>query len=97
MILLQGDDGSRVIPLQEGKVNDIRLEVTAEDGTTKVYVVHAQRLSAKDATLSNLQMASGQLTPPFSSAITDYECNYLPMSVLYSELVPFLLCDTLDL
>ena len=64
------------MPLAEGTVNDIKIEVTAEDGTSKNYFVHVRRLSAKDAALGTLSISSGQLDPPFSPDVTNYICMF---------------------
>ena len=73
-IYFQGSGGSRTVPLVEGKVNEIKIEVTAEDGTTKNYLVFVKRLSAKDASLSNLSVGAGALDPEFCSDIFTYSC-----------------------
>ena len=72
LILLQGSDGGRTVPLTEGQIRDIKIEVTAEDGTTKNYFVHVHRLSAKDATLSDLKLSQGTLKPEFSPSLLEY-------------------------
>ena len=61
--------------LKEGLVNEVKIEVTAEDGTTQFYLVHIKRLSAKDATLSDLQLTSAMLQPSFSTDILEYTCR----------------------
>ena len=55
----------------------IKLEVSAEDGTTKVYKINAKRLSAKDASLSGITMSAGSLQPEFDGEVLEYtsECN----------------------
>jgi hypothetical protein len=74
---IQGSGGSRTVPLKEGTVNDIKIEVTSEDGTTKNYFVHVRRLSAKDAALGSLSISSGELDPPFTPDVTYYICMYI--------------------
>ena len=71
-IYSQGGEGGKTVPLKEGVVNDIKIEVTAEDGTVRNYFVHIRRLSAKDATLSNIKLNIGKLTPEFSADVTQY-------------------------
>ena len=61
------------MPLKEG-VNDIRVEVTSEDGSTKTYVVHARRLSAKDASLSGIKVNPGSINPDFAADVLEYTC-----------------------
>lgn len=73
-----GDDGKDV-PLKEGAVTDIKIEVTSEDGTIQHYFVHVKRLSAKDAFLSDLQLSVGSLTPEFNPDVLSYSC----MSISY--------------
>ena len=53
--------------------NAIPVEVTAQDGTTKItYTVTVNRLPSNDATLSNLTSSSGTLTPSFAPGTTAY-------------------------
>lgn len=73
----QGSGGGKEVPLKEGEVTDIKIEVTSEDGTVKNYFIHAKRLSAKDAVLSGLELSVGELSPEFSSDITEYSCKLL--------------------
>ena len=81
-IILQGSGGSRTVPLKEGEVNDIKIEVTAEDGTTKNYLVHVRRLSNKDATLGSLKLNEGILVPYFSPDTLSYTCKFKGMVLL---------------
>jgi len=74
---MQGSDGSKNVPLEEGCVTDVKIEVTAEDGTVRVYVVHATRTSPKDAALSALKISAGKLDPVFSPDIKEYFCKAL--------------------
>ena len=53
--------------------NPIPVEVTAQDGTTKItYTVTVTRGPSSDATLSNLTSSIGTLTPGFAPATTAY-------------------------
>ena len=72
---LQGSGGSRTVELKEGVVNEIKIEVTAEDGTTRIYVIQAKRLSAKDAVLSGLKVSAGSLHPEFNGDVFSYTCK----------------------
>ena len=72
---MQGRGGSKTVPVKEGEVTDIQIEVTAEDGTVKKYFIHVKRLSAKDATLSDLKVDKGALQPGFSPDVTEYTCK----------------------
>ena len=74
-LLFQNSGGSRTVPLKEGEINEIKIEVTAEDGTTKIYWVRVNRLSAKDATLSELKVSAGKLEPEFSPDCLEYNGN----------------------
>ena len=66
------------MPVKEGAVTDIKIEVCAEDGkTTKVYIIHVKRLSAKDATLSSLKLDVGKIIPEFSPETFEYTCKYI--------------------
>ena len=63
---------SNAINLTVG-ANTITTVVTAQDGTTKdTYTVIVNRAPSSIATLSNLTLSSGSLTPVFSSIITSY-------------------------
>lgn len=65
-----------MVRLTEGQSLDVEIVVTAEDGnTTKTYTIKMRRLSADDATLSQLEVSVGALSPPFSPFIYMYECN----------------------
>ena len=67
--------------LSEGQVLDVEIVVSAEDGsTTKTYSIKMRRLSADDATLSQLELSVGTLSPTFSAFVQSYECH-LPSSV----------------
>ena len=81
LLFLQGADSSKAVQLTEGKISEAEIVVTAEDGkTTKTYVIRIRRLSANDATLSQLEVSAGVLQPVFSPLTTTYEC-YLPSSI----------------
>ncbi|CAC5388775.1 unnamed protein product [Mytilus coruscus] len=69
-----GSDGGKDVPLKEGQITDIKIEVTSEDCTIKNYFIHAKRLSAKDATLSDLKLSDGNLSPEFSDNVFEYSC-----------------------
>eukprot|EP00118_Oscarella_pearsei_P009271 m.52505 g.52505 ORF g.52505 m.52505 type:complete len:1143 (+) comp34215_c0_seq2:19-3447(+) len=70
---IKGGDGGKVVPLQEGEVKEIKVEVAAEDGkSTKVYLIKTKRLSSSDASLENLTLSSGKLIPEFSPTVRDY-------------------------
>ncbi|MFC4098082.1 cadherin-like beta sandwich domain-containing protein, partial [Paenibacillus xanthanilyticus] len=67
---------SASIPLQIGPNNTITIVVTAEDGTTKkTYAIQVTRAKNSDATLSNLTISSGTLTPGFASGTEGYEAT----------------------
>ncbi len=70
-----------MVKIAEGQTLDVEIVVSAEDGsTTKTYSIKMRRLSADDATLSQLELSVGTLTPAFSPFIQSYECC-LPCSV----------------
>jgi len=63
------------IPLIVGP-NLITVLVTAQDGlTTDTYLVTVNRSQSSTATLSNLTLSSGTLTPTFNGAITAYTAD----------------------
>jgi gliding motility-associated-like protein len=66
---------SASIPLNVGP-NVISTVVTAQDGiTTKTYTVTVTRAPSSTATLSNLAISSGTLTPVFATGTTSYTAN----------------------
>ncbi|TFF37117.1 cadherin-like beta sandwich domain-containing protein [Mucilaginibacter psychrotolerans] len=62
------------IPLIVGP-NSITIAVTAQDGTIKNYTVTVTRAPSPDATLSNIAISAGTLTPTFASATTGYTAS----------------------
>lgn len=73
--------------LKEGEVNEIKIEVSAEDGTTKVYVVNIHRLSAKEAILSSLKLDIGSLCPDFSEKCLEYEGSTVHFISAHAEYI----------
>ncbi|MFN4169441.1 MAG: cadherin-like beta sandwich domain-containing protein, partial [Pannonibacter phragmitetus] len=66
---------SSAISLNVGS-NIITVVVTAEDGTTtQTYTVDVTRAASAVATLSNLVLSQGTLTPAFSSGTTSYTAS----------------------
>lgn len=56
--------------------NPVTITVTAEDGTTiKNYSINVNRAKSSNASLSNLTLSEGNLTPFFSSGSTSYTAN----------------------
>ncbi|WP_145949512.1 cadherin-like beta sandwich domain-containing protein [Paenibacillus sp. Y412MC10] len=56
--------------------NPVTVTVTAEDGTTiKNYSINVNRAKSSNASLSNLTVSEGDLTPFFSSGRTSYTAN----------------------
>ena len=62
---------SGAISLKVG-ANPISVVVTAQDGSTLTYTLTVTRGPSNDATLSNLTISSGALSPAFTSATTGY-------------------------
>ena len=65
-------DPSDPISLTAGGDTDITIEVTAADGTIGTYTIAVSRASADDATLSNLVVSEGTLSPAFDSGTEEY-------------------------
>lgn len=63
--------GDGTINLNYGE-NNISLVVTAEAGTTKTYNIKVIRNENTLATLDNIKVTNGTLTPSFKSEVTDY-------------------------
>jgi len=56
--------------------NTVTTVVTAQDGvSTKTYVITVTRAPSPDATLSNLTLSTGTLSPAFASATTSYTAS----------------------
>lgn len=72
----QKNEGSKSVNLTEGKVTEVKIEVNAEDGTIKYYVVSVRRLSSKDAALSDIKLSVGTLNPEFSPDCMEYTGLY---------------------
>ena len=65
--------GTGTISLKTGE-NNINIIVTAEDGkTTKLYKIKINRAKSSDATLKDLTISEGTLTPAFNSSIASYK------------------------
>jgi gliding motility-associated-like protein len=62
------------VPLSVGP-NSITVAVTAQDGSIKNYTVTVTRAPSPDATLSNIALSAGTLTPTFASATTGYTAS----------------------
>eukprot|EP00058_Branchiostoma_floridae_P021150 XP_002606640.1 hypothetical protein BRAFLDRAFT_120093 [Branchiostoma floridae] len=77
---IKNSGGEKTIPLKEGDVTNVQIEVTAEDGTVKIYAVNVKRLSASDATLTTLQLSAGALEPEFAPGTYTYSTT-LPCHV----------------
>jgi len=52
--------------------NYFTIKVTAQDGTVKTYAITVTKAKSSDATLANLAISSGTLTPAFASATNSY-------------------------
>lgn len=71
-----GYDGSSIVgdgtqTLNYGS-NQLQIVVTAEDGTTNTYTINVLREQNIDATLDNISITSGKLTPTFNEKVLDY-------------------------
>jgi len=74
-ITVASGSASGAIPLEVGRNNVIQIVVTAEDGTTtKTYTITLTR-TINDATLSALNLSSGELSPTFTSGTTNYTAS----------------------
>ncbi|WP_236336639.1 cadherin-like beta sandwich domain-containing protein [Paenibacillus auburnensis] len=59
------------VPLTTG-LNVIEVRVTAQDGSMKMYTINLVRNPNTDASLYNLFVSPGELTPEFQQGISDY-------------------------
>jgi len=71
-VTVASGSASGPVPLNAGP-NTITTIVTAQDGvSTKTYVITVTRAPSTDATLSNLTLSTGALTPVFATGTTSY-------------------------
>lgn len=69
-------EGGKVVQIEEGQLLEIKIVVSAEDGTTtKTYSLRVSRLCADDARLSQLEISAGTIHPSFDPFVHKYECN----------------------
>ena len=61
--------------------NVIKITVTAEDETTRIYTVVATKGEAKDGLLSTLKVAGYTLSPAFSPSVKEYKITILDANV----------------
>jgi hypothetical protein len=74
-LVVTSETASASIPLKVG-ANLITVEVTAQDGTTKKsYKITVARRGSSVATLSNLAISRGNLSPAFNSSTFDYSAR----------------------
>ncbi|MBB6634695.1 cadherin-like beta sandwich domain-containing protein [Cohnella thailandensis] len=65
---------AQAIPLEVG-LNEIKIVVTAQDGTEKMYTITVTRAESSNADLSGLELDEGELSPTFDPAKTEYEVS----------------------
>ncbi|XP_073528279.1 uncharacterized protein [Phyllobates terribilis] len=71
---LLGGSGSRLVPLKDG-LNPVVVEVTAEDGTAKKYVLEITKLSTSHASLEGISLSEDlDLAPSFAPDVFEYSC-----------------------
>lgn len=79
---VQQVDGAGIKTLSEGR-NRFAVVVTAQDGTTKTYTVTVIRGTQSGATLSDLSVSEGELSPKFKASTHVY---YVQVDETISEL-----------
>lgn len=69
------------LKLKDG-LNTIKIEVSSEDGTIKIYTLNVKKLSASDAFLKSLTISNNlSLNPSFNSEIFDYNIENLASDI----------------
>ncbi|MBQ3408826.1 MAG: cadherin-like beta sandwich domain-containing protein [Clostridia bacterium] len=66
--------------LKDGN-NVVKITVTAEDGTTRIYTITATKQSGKAVALSTLKVNGYTLSPAFSPNITEYKISVADANV----------------
>ena len=61
--------------------NTIKITVTAEDGTTRIYTIIATKGDAKEGMLKSLKVSGYTLSPAFSSSVKEYKITILDANV----------------
>ncbi len=56
-------------------LNTINIKVTAQDGTSQTYVLTVNRIPSRIATLDDIAISGGTLTPGFDSGDTSFTAN----------------------
>jgi hypothetical protein len=62
------------VALQTG-LNEISVEVTAQNKSKKIYAIHATRAKNGDADLADLKLSGGTIPLPFQKATKDYSVS----------------------
>jgi alpha-tubulin suppressor-like RCC1 family protein len=77
---------SKALPLTIGK-NAIKVLVTAQDGTSKIYTINVTRAESSDATLAELKVNGAALSRAFKSSTLKYSAK-VPESTTSVKIVP---------
>ena len=72
---VDSDSASDSIALIEGSTTTITIVVTAQDNTMNTYTIEVSRAASTDATLSELTVSEGELTPAFTSDQVNYSVS----------------------
>ncbi|XP_077138657.1 uncharacterized protein LOC143804440 [Ranitomeya variabilis] len=71
---LLGGSGSRLVILKDG-LNPVVVDVTAEDGTAKKYILEITKLSASHVSLEGISLSEGlDLALSFAPDVFEYSC-----------------------
>ena len=76
--------------MNDGEEKDVVIEVTAEDGTAKRYTVTVSVSSASNASLSDIKLSNGSLSPQFKHDVFEYRVDlpwYLPSVKVLPEAI----------
>lgn len=88
MLIDSGLTVSKTVDLLAGESQDVLIKVTAQDGiTVKTYTVHVVRAASSNASVSDITLSDGTLSPVFNSNTLEYGVT-LPSTISSTTITP---------